>query len=234
MDLLTKKRMAVFFLPAQKNTFGQGVWNLETAPVVYCTNAETNWKSELKKETAEEYKDAYRYTQLFAPVESPFGGWWNIDGRSEVQLCFKPWHGLVCFFDPSSVKVSLNPQVFKSREIEGAKVTAACGVRKGNSFSRYDQYRTAQSLQNAMHHINTNTYQFPNRPTNDAPFNAYGRGVHQFSADPVDNQFSANSADKYEVGYIGGGDSDYQIEPIGLRAQADQNWGDYYPCLPTR
>ena len=33
------------------NTLGQGVWNLETAPVVYCTNAETNWKDQRKSET---------------------------------------------------------------------------------------------------------------------------------------------------------------------------------------
>ena len=66
------------------------------------------------------------------------------------------------------------------------------------------------------------TYQYPNRYTGEAPFNAYGRGVHQFSADPVD---------KNEVGYIGGGDDNYLIEPVGLRGQSDTKWGDYY--LPT-
>ena len=32
----------------KNNTFGQGVWNLETAPVVYCSNVEVNWKSQLE------------------------------------------------------------------------------------------------------------------------------------------------------------------------------------------
>ena len=142
-------------------------------------------------------------------------------GSSGGEKSGKPWHGLVCFFDPSSVKVSLNPQVFTADEIRTAQVTAVCGVRKGTNFDRYEQYRTAQKLKNAKHHVNS-TRQFPNRPTSEAPFNAYGRGVHQFSADPVD---------KNEVGYIGGGDDNYLIDPVGLRGQSDTKWGDYY--LPT-
>ncbi len=195
------------------NAFGQGVWNLETAPVVYCTNAVTNWVVDFSFTHIDESVPTLWYT--YAPVPSPFGG---LDAGEKFK---KPWHGLVCFFDPSSVKVSLNPQVFTPSEIEGAKVTAVCGVRKGTSFDRYELHRTAQQLQSAKHHVN-NTYQFPNRYTGEAPFNAYGRGVHQFSADPVDNN---------EVGYIGGGDNDYLIEPVGLRGQKDQKWGDYY--LPT-
>jgi hypothetical protein len=209
------------------NTFGQGVWNLETAPVVYCTDAETNWRSQWVEKCEE--KDVYNqeiersHTQIFGPVESPFGGLYDANaGSAGGKKSEKPWHGLVCFFDPSSVKVSLNPQVFKDSEIRTAQVTAVCGVRKGTSFSRYDQYRTAQKLKSAKHRINTNTYQFTNRPTSDAPFNAYGRGVHQFSADPVDG---------WEVGCIGGGDDDYLIEPVGLRAQSNDYWNDYY--LPT-
>ena len=195
------------------NTFGQGVWNLETAPVVYCTNAVTNWVVDFSFTHIDESVPTLWYT--YAPVPSPFGG---LDADEKFK---KPWHGLVCFFDPSSVKVSLNPQVFKDSEIKNAKVTAVCGVRKGTSFDRYEQYRTAQGLQSMKHHVNS-TYQFPNRYTGETPFNAYGRGVHQFSADPVDNN---------EVGYIGGGDSDYLFDPVSLRAQEDENWGDYY--LPT-
>ena len=204
------------------NTFGQGVWNLETAPVVYCTNAETNWKDQRKSESYDTFWfQKALWSTIFGPVKSPFGGLYQDYYQGGGEDSGKPWHGLVCFFDPSSVKVSLNPQVFTPSEIECAKVTAVCGVRKGTSFDRYEQYRTAQGLQSMKHHVNS-TYQFPNRYTGETPFNAYGRGVHQFSADPVD---------KNEVGYIGGGDSDYLIEPVALRAQADQKWGDYY--LPT-
>ena len=208
----------------KNNTFGQGVWNLETAPVVYCTNAEVNWKSQVRYDKFEWKLDDWRRdTQIFGPVESPFGGFYDANaGSAGGKKSEKPWHGLVCYFDPSSVKVSLNPQVFTADEIRTAQVTAVCGVRKGTNFDRYEQYRTAQKLKSAKHHINTNTYQFTNRPTSDTPFNAYGRGVHQFSADPVD---------KNEVGYIGGGDDNYLIEPVGLRAQSDNNWNNYY--LPT-
>ena len=203
------------------NTFGQGVWNIETAPVVYCTNAETNWKDQRKSETYNTFWfQKALWSTIFGPVKSPFGGLYQ-EYYQGGEDSGKPWHGLVCFFDPSSVKVSLNPQLFSGTEIQKAKVTAVCGVRKGTSFDRYEQYRTAQGLQSMKHHVNS-TYQFPNRYTGETPFNAYGRGVHQFSADPVD---------KNEVGYIGGGDSDYLIEPVALRAQADQKWGDYY--LPT-
>ncbi|MBR2097846.1 MAG: hypothetical protein IJ907_08335 [Prevotella sp.] len=211
-------KLADFDFSGNDNTFGQGVWNLETAPVVYCTNAETNWieKSYWKSYANEGRGLSCTQWQPLAKVFSPFGGIGVSWEKSD-----KPWHGLVCFFDPSSVKVSLNPQVFTPNEIGRAKVSAVCGVRKGTDFSRYEQYRTIQKLQSAKHHVN-DTYQFPNRYTGEAPFNAYGLGVNKFSADPVDNN---------EVGYIGGGDSDYLIEPVGLRGQKDENWGDYY--LPT-
>ena len=213
--------LASFDFSGNDNTFGQGVWNLETAPVVYCTNAETNWKDQRKSETYDTFWfQKALWSTIFGPVKSPFGGLYQ-EYYQGGEDSGKPWHGLVCFFDPSSVKVSLNPQLFSGTEIQKAKVTAVCGVRKGTSFDRYEQYRTAQGLQSMKHHVNS-TYQFPNRYTGETPFNAYGRGVHQFSADPVD---------KNEVGYIGGGDSDYLIEPVALRAQADQKWGDYY--LPT-
>ena len=214
-------KLADFDFSGNDNTFGQGVWNIETAPVVYCTNAETNWKevenSTLIGNSNYCHTQTWCHTQVYGPEESPFGG---LVGSYDDKTG-KPWHGLVCFFDPSSVKVSLNPLVFKDSEIKNAQVTAVCGVRKGTNFSRYEQYRTIQGLQGVKRHVNS-TYQYPNRYTGEAPFNAYGRGVHQFSADPVD---------KNEVGYIGGGDSDYLIEPVALRAQADQKWGDYY--LPT-
>ena len=200
----------------QNNTLGQGVWNLETAPVVYCTNAETNWKEEKncnRDAVSYIHMATCRYTQVFGPVQSPFGGLAGSD-----KLSGKPWHGLVCFFDPSSVKVTLNPQVFSGTEIQRAKVMAVCGVRKGTDFSRYEQYRTAQGLQGVKRHVNS-TYQYPNRYTGEAPFNAYGRGVSKFSTAPVD---------KIETGCIGAGDSDYLIEPVGLRGQSDTKLGDYY------
>ncbi len=204
------------------NTLGQGVWNLETAPVVYCTNAETTWRSLENCDKDSEFPDIHaamhRFTQVYGPVKSPFGGLYDTGKSDGGKLSSKPWHGLVCFFDPSSVKLTLNSKVFSPGEIERAKVTAVCGVRKGNSFSSYEQHRTAQGLKSAKHYVNS-TYVFTNRYTGDTPFNAYGRGVSSFSTDLVD---------KSETGCIGAGDSLYLVEPVGLRGQSGTEWGHYY------
>lgn len=204
------------------NTLGQGVWNLETAPVMYCTNAETNWKEERRDDKWETYWDHWRRsTTIFGPIQSPFGGLYEAATANGGKESGKPWHGLVCFFDPSSVKVTLNPHLFSPSEIESAKVTAICGVRQGSGFSRYEQHRTAQGLQSAKRTVSS-TYQFHNRYTGEAPFNAFGLGVSQFLTDPVDDN---------QTGCIGAGDSEYLIEPVGLRGQSDTKWGYYY--LPT-
>ena len=186
----------------QNNTLGQGVWNLETTPVVYCTNAELLWK-EHRECIVNGNRSLWYYVS--APDRSPFGGAWGVwidwNKKPKAIAC----DGLMCFFDPSSVKVSLNPQVFKDSEIKNAKVTAVCGVRKGSSFSRYEQYRTAQQLQGATRKYK-DPYMFSNRILSEAPFNAFGgSSVNQFLKDPLG-----------KVGYVGAGDSDYLIEPVGL------------------
>ncbi len=116
------------------------------------------------------------------------------------------------------MKVTLNPHLFSPDEIESAKVTAICGVRQGSGFSRYEQHRTAQGLQSAKRTVSS-TYEFPNRYTGEAPFNAFGLGVSQFLTDPVDDN---------HTGCIGAGDSEYLIEPVGLRGQSGANWGNSF------
>ena len=83
------------------NTLGQGVWNLETAPVMYCTNAETNWKEERRDDKWETYWDHWRRsTTIFGPIQSPFGGLYEAATANGGKKSGNPWHGLVCFFDP--------------------------------------------------------------------------------------------------------------------------------------
>ena len=204
----------------EDNTLGQGVWNLETAPVVYCTNAEVNWMEEWSSEVFSKtiFSRWKRFTQYFAPVQSPFGGMFEKKKSDGGEHSGKPWHGLVCFFDPSSVKVMLNPEVFTPSEIDGAMVTAVCGVRKGSNYSRYEQQRTAQKLQSTRRQAKS-TLEYTNRWTGEEPFNAFGLGVSQFSTDNVNG---------VETGCIGAGDDDYLVEPVALRGQRDTEWGDYY------
>lgn len=75
--------------------FGQGVWNLKTAPVVYwATNTLPAW-----------------YT-------------WYESSYNTYYFCFCPY-----FFDPSSVEIELNPNIFPDSEIEWVEVDAICGSR---------------------------------------------------------------------------------------------------------
>ena len=66
------------------------------------------------------------------------------------------------FFDPSSVEVALNPEVFPESEIEWAEVTALCGARDEMKQGGTDKYHKAFGLD---YSINTTEfdYKFPLR-----------------------------------------------------------------------
>jgi hypothetical protein len=98
---------------------GQGVWNLKTAPVVYWTNVDAWWE-EHHWQAGEAYRD---------------GKWVPIDYYNYCQMT--PY-----FFDPNSVEIELNPNVFPTSEIEWVEVDAVCGARKGRQL-RNDALRSA-------------------------------------------------------------------------------------------
>ena len=102
-----------------KNThFGQGVWNLKTSPKIYMTNAK----------------------MMF---DKPKDYWGN--AISGIHLGYSIL-GCVYFFDPSSIQVELNPNVFSSKDIEWMKVDAICGARITDSWESIDDYRSALKL----------------------------------------------------------------------------------------
>lgn len=87
---------------------GQGVWNLKTAPVVYWTNVDAWWKEDEWMGVHDAYGNAlpcYNYCQM-----TPY------------------------FFDPNSVEIELNPDIFPTSEIEWVEVDAVCGARKGSQL----------------------------------------------------------------------------------------------------
>lgn len=87
---------------------GQGVWNLKTAPVVYWTNVDAWWKEDEWMGVHDAYGHAlpcYNYCQM-----TPY------------------------FFDPNSVEIELNPNIFPTSEIEWVEVDAVCGARKGSQL----------------------------------------------------------------------------------------------------
>lgn len=98
---------------------GQGVWNLKTPPVVYWTNVDAWWE-EHHWQQGEAIRD---------------GKWVPIDLYNYCQMT--PY-----FFDPNSVEIELNPNIFPTSEIEWVEVDAVCGARKGSQL-RNDALRSA-------------------------------------------------------------------------------------------
>lgn len=101
---------------------GQGVWNLKTSPVVYRTNY-LNWgKGDIDAKIYTDYTSGYnRYANFYV---------------------FAQYY----FFDPSSIEVELNPNVFPDDQIEWMQVDAVCGVRKSMLFTGTDPYLQALGI----------------------------------------------------------------------------------------
>jgi hypothetical protein len=112
-----------------KNTLlGKGVWNLKTSPVVWLTSASANFDI-LGSYWRDKYPDMY--------YEINDGGW---------RFC-SPNRASLYFFDPSSVEVELNPDLFPAADIEYTQVDAYCVSRADNGVRGTDNYRKAFGLQ---------------------------------------------------------------------------------------
>ena len=130
---------------------GQGVWNLKKTPVVYVTES---WN------TVHDFiEEKYRFNG-----ESKE---WLIDAAT--------W----TFFDPSSIEVELNPNVFPEDEIEWMQVDAISGVRKTVPYKGNDPWRLAIGLdalaekRKDCRELNTHEY---GKEINDYVFNFVGAG----------------------------------------------------------
>ena len=113
---------------------GQGVWNLKKTPVVYRT-------SYILEKLGD---DMCLLTEFH---KSP-------DHHSDY-LAYNHFY----FFDPSSIEVELNPDVFPESDIEWMQVDAVCGVRKGMMFN--DTYAQALGIDNSKNDIEKNVYITP-------------------------------------------------------------------------
>lgn len=69
--------------------------------------------------------------------------WSNAMGMSDE---FLHGHCLWYFFDPSSIEVELNPNVFPEDEIEWMQVDALCGVRSSMRYNGTDSYLKALGI----------------------------------------------------------------------------------------
>lgn len=113
---------------------GQGVWNLKKTPVVYRTNY-------ILKELGD---DMCLFTEFH---KSP--------DEHRDYMAYNQFY----FFDPSSIEVELNPNVFPESDIEWMQVDAVCGVRKGMMFN--DTYAQALGIDNSKNDIEKNVYITP-------------------------------------------------------------------------
>lgn len=207
------------------NALGEGIWNLETSPVVYYTNAQVEWRHDYDTHTLKLSGDPFRGTKevytRWGDKNSPFNaqksvvfqGLWS----EEVHTSKDPWCGYVNYFDPSSIKVTLNPNVFTEDEIEGAKVFATCGVRRANSeFGSLDDYRSALGLQGNQFDISkTNGGEYYNRPFTEAPFDALSNCEDKMGM-VTGKTFPISKMDGHNCGMFGRGDDDYILDPIPL------------------
>jgi hypothetical protein len=81
-------------------------------------------------------------------IYSPFGGAANIYPYNKMfNAPTKPFQGKICVFDPSSVEVELNPEIFPSDQIEWMQVDATCVADNKMQADGTDNFRTGLGLQ---------------------------------------------------------------------------------------
>ena len=112
-----------------KNTqLGRGIWNLKTSPVVWLTNGWAYF--ELLSNFWQNYNSdmVYYYT-----------------GNGHA-FQYYPDNTSFYFFDPSSIEVELNPDLFPASQVEWTQVEAYCVSRSENAVKGTDNYRKAFGL----------------------------------------------------------------------------------------
>ena len=108
-----------------KNTMlGKGVWNLKTSPVVWLTNASA------------EFEGLVSYWKSYNP---------DMYGENN-NMFYIPEYADVYFFDPSSIEVELNPDLFPASEVEWTQVEAYCMSHADNGVRGTDNFRKAFGL----------------------------------------------------------------------------------------
>ncbi len=215
------------------STLGEGVWNLKSAPKMYLINdVRIDWR----RQDNDQEGDWNNINNMAYPwIYSPFDGAANCyPNQSRFTADTKPFRGLVCVFDPSSVEVELNPNLFP----EGTeyKVTAVCGVRKGMKFGSTDAYRQAQGLKSSQFEIACDRYNshISDRPLTDAGFD----GLSGFNSKDIPKgyktgtKFDEETYNGRQVGVFGLGNSEFLVEPMGLTGGKDKDDWMYY-MLPA-
>lgn len=207
----------------ENTLLGEGVWNLVTSPVVYYTNAQFSWREEYAYASNIGVSNKMNDI-LWVDGKSPFQGTKKTEyvgeigsKRQTVTTSDKPWCGYVAYFDPSTIKVELNPNLFTEAERNSIKVYATCGVRKANSaFGSVDGFRKAMELKDSKLEIDMNNGQrYVNRPTSEAPFDAMSNVAEKLGLN-TGAKFTATKYDTHNCGMFGLGDDSFILQPQPL------------------
>ena len=100
------------------STLGQGIWNIKSTPKIYTINSANTVIKLVKKDDRFGKEDR-----------------WLVDAAN--------WS----FFDPSSVEVVLNPNVFPEDQIEWMQVDAVAGARSSLTMNEVDPIRAALGME---------------------------------------------------------------------------------------
>ena len=112
-----------------KNTMlGKGVWNLKTSPVVWLTDVGGGFglRWYWQRNNPDMY---YEYHQ------------------QSLSIPYYPDGAEFYFFDPSSIEVELNPDLFPASQVEWTQVEAYCVSHVDNGVRGTDNFRKAFGLQ---------------------------------------------------------------------------------------
>ena len=113
-----------------KNTqLGRGVWNLKTSPVVRLVGGSSDFQ------LLEIFWKSYNSDLVYA--NNGYGMNYNV---------YFPRTTGFYFFDPSSIEVELNPDLFPASQVEWTQVNAYCVSRAENGVKGTDTYRKAFGL----------------------------------------------------------------------------------------
>jgi len=116
-----------------KNTMlGKGVWNLKTSPVVWLTAAATQF------ELLSNFWQNYNSDMVYHYTGNGHAFWYYPESTSFY------------FFDPSSIEVELNPDLFPASQVEWTQVEAYCVSRAENAVKGTDKYRKALGLKSRV------------------------------------------------------------------------------------
>ena len=201
---VTSPDMPMARFDTKNTTIGQGVWNIKSSPVVYQLDAEFS----------------YRTTTDDGILHQP--QFLVIDNNYRNTFSASP-----CLFDPSSVEVVLNPNVFPKKDIEYVDVQSFCAVRNKTKHDTGNEYRKAfgLSIYNewtvskdcVIFEKDNKVYDNPAWDFLHDDSNKMGLTYPKVYKDIERN-------DKVGYALIGRGDDDALLEPI-LFGYDESNWG---------